>query len=616
MTAASAGGPLHRETIEEMDKELTNVIEDFDRALLVETHSLAKRSGKRRGLNLGIVRSHWFCVERAECERVQREQEERERAKQERAEREREKQEQAERERAAQERAEQELLYRRLKPVETSYRQDSRCMDGTRQSLLNRITAWVTEGEDQKGEGNTLWIYGLPGIGKTSLAHSACASLHDGEHLAGAFFCRRDDLNLNEPRYILPTLIHKLAIIFPPFRSLVAQNLRNDPNLTPESMKYSLFVDLICKLHYPPQRTLVFVIDAFDECGDAQSRPTVLRTLIDAATRAPWLKIIVTSRPEDDIQRSFATLAQLPHLRYDLAADQDATSDLRIFAQNRFSKVATMQGLRAWPEQMIFDGIISRAAGLFIFIDTIARALEKCEDPTERLRATLQDSVGTGMTALYGLYSSILRNQILHSYERFRQVIGVLLATGLYRPLCEETIAELAGVRDGLVRIWVAGLSSLLYRDEGANGGVRIRHLSVSDFFISSDCHGDYRVNLHDVNVQLGITCLKTMVEQLRFNICNLEDSRIANADIQDLSSRIRQNISDPLQYGCIYWSNHLCFTPKNGDSLVQGVLNEFFEGPYALFWIEVLSIMGMVSIGVPSLRRVILIWGRVSCVS
>src|SRR5258706_9035868 len=99
--------------------------------------------------------------------------------------------------------------------------------------------AWVADpqGKNDRPRSNTYWIYGLPGIGKTSLAHSICASLHDRGQLAGAFFCRRDDPNLSEPGNILPTLIHKLARIFPPFRSVVAERLRKDPNLTPESTK-------------------------------------------------------------------------------------------------------------------------------------------------------------------------------------------------------------------------------------------------------------------------------------------------------------------------------------------------------------------------------------------
>ena len=40
------GGPAYREMIEEVDKELTKVIEDFDRALYVEAFRLANETSK------------------------------------------------------------------------------------------------------------------------------------------------------------------------------------------------------------------------------------------------------------------------------------------------------------------------------------------------------------------------------------------------------------------------------------------------------------------------------------------------------------------------------------------------------------------------------------------
>ena len=45
IAARKAGGSTYLETIEEMDKELTKVIEDFMRALDVEALRLAKKSG-------------------------------------------------------------------------------------------------------------------------------------------------------------------------------------------------------------------------------------------------------------------------------------------------------------------------------------------------------------------------------------------------------------------------------------------------------------------------------------------------------------------------------------------------------------------------------------------
>ena len=572
IAARTVGGLVGPGTIEKMEWDLAKVIEDFDRAVNVE----ALRRIKKTGEHLFFVMVHSQLL-----------------------------------------RVEEELLLGRLESVKTNYHQDFRCMDGTREFLLKHVIGWATKEPGQKEDSNTYWIYGMPGIGKTSLAHSICDGLHERNHLAGAFFCRRDDGSLSEPRNILPTLIHKLAIIFPPFRHLVAERLNDDPNLTPGSMKHSLLLELIRKIRSPPNRTLVFVIDAVDECGNAISRPGILRALTDAAAYAPWLKVIITSRPEADIRHLFDTLVPSSHERYDLAADKEALSDIRTFTQIRFGRVASKRFLPLpWPEQSLFDQVIARAAGLFIFIETIARAIEQCEDhPTEHLKATVQESAGTGLTSLYGLYSSILKARIVKNAVEFRKMIGVLIITAPHRPLCEETIAELAGVRLDLVKMWVADLSSLLYRDEGAIAGIRIRHLSISDFFLGGDCHSDYHVDLQAANVELGIACLKKMIEQLRFNICNLEDSRLANADVHDLPLRIKENISNSLQYSSLYWSNHLCFSGANDNECALESLRKFFEGPYALFWIEVLSILGMVSIGVPSLRRVISTTVKVSTV-
>ena len=104
--------------------------------------------------------------------------------------------------------------------------------------------------------------------------------------------------------------------------------------------------------------------------------------------------------------------------------------------------------------------------------------------------------------------------------------------------------------------------------------------------------------------MQLGIACLKAMTTQLDFNICKLDDSWLANADIKDLPLQVKENISDPLQYSCLHWSDHLCLPSDNSNQsrLVLESLKDFFEGLYPLFWVEVLSIMGVVPISLPSL--------------
>jgi len=499
----------------------------------------------------------------------------------------------------------------RLKPVENSYDRTLCCMEGTRESILNRLIAWVTNGPGQEDalQSTPYWIYGSPGIGKTSLAHSICEKLDQRKQFAGVFFCQRDDSNSSEPRNILPTLIYQLAKTFPLFRSVVTEHLHKNQHMTPQSMQDTLFLEFIRSIPCPSdQDTTVVVIDALDECGDTQSRASILKVLIDAAALASWLRIIITSRPELDINHSLGTAA-----KYELGTDQESTADLRTFAQRQLHLVASTRFLPTpWPEESLFNRVILRANGLFIFIKTLVLALEKSENPEESLRDALQSSASVGLESLYKLYSSILK---AHSMTAsFWRMIAVI-TTAQYRPLRKETIAGLAGVGSNFVEKWASDLGSLLYRDEGANGAIRVRHLSISEFFASNRC--DYRTDLRAAHVQQGIACLQTMVKQLRFNICKLKDSRFANTDIKDLSSRIEQNISDPLQYSSLYWSIHLRSTPdKTQHDAILGSLKEFFEGLYPLFWIEVLSVMGMVSTGAPSLRGVISLVKVSSCIS
>ena len=93
-------------------------------------------------------------------------------------------------------------------------------------------------------------------------------------------------------------------------------------------MKDSLFLDFIRSLPRHPEQTLVFVINALDECGDAQSRLRLLKVLTNAAAQALWLKIIIMSRTKVDIQCFFDTLTQSSYLPYDLATDRDASADI------------------------------------------------------------------------------------------------------------------------------------------------------------------------------------------------------------------------------------------------------------------------------------------------
>ena len=97
----------------------------------------------------------------------------------------------------------------------------------------------------------------------------------------------------------------------------------------------------------------------------------------------------------------------------------------------------------------------------------------------------------------------------------------------------------------------------------------------------------------------MAIKCLTTMDEGLKFNICHLESSRVRNEDVEDLPQRIKEFISEILQYSCSYWIDHV----GTVDSEEHRLMNKIFGGLKVLYWIEVLSLLCELQKCIPKLQ-------------
>jgi hypothetical protein len=211
------------------------------------------------------------------------------------------------------------------------------------------------------------------------------------------------------------------------------------------------------------------------------------------------------------------------------------------------------------------------------------------------------------MSSLFNLYLTVLKSKHIQDTEGLRSTIGVILAVAPFRPLCDKTIAKLLDIEGHVIKNQVDMLSSLFYRDESMSSGIRVRHLSIFEFLADKSCPEEYRVNLDQANMEMGCSCLKTMIKELKFNICGLETSMIPNDEVKGLDNLKQGRISDALQYGCPHWADHLFYASDyeilpDACRLIDGV----FEGIKSLFWMEVLSLMGRVPVGISSLRKLL----------
>jgi hypothetical protein len=500
--------------------------------------------------------------------------------------------------------AEEKSLLKRLKPVEeASYKEKHSCMEGTRTTVLNDIVAWATKplnGETDAGNSNIFWLYGMPGLGKTSVANSLCDRLRTSGNLGGSFICKHDNPSLREPEAVLPTLIAMLVRMWGPFRKLVAQVLHDEPQIYPTSTKGDLLLKPLKLLKKHPPRPLVLVIDALDECGTHVTREPLLNWLIQACSVVHWLKLVVTSRPEPDIK---LMIDNCHAISQDLAEDDLKGEDIHLFTERRMDLIARRRHLsHGWPGTQRLSQIVERSRGLFIFVDTLSRLLD-VPKPEPLLIEVLSGKLEEANAELHKLYSAAITSRVTQHTEDLYLILRAVVATSACRPLCAVTLAQLIDLEVPTILSWVDELSSILYQDSTERNGIRVRHLSVLEFLVGSTCPPGARVDLKIANTELSRCCLETMAKELKFNICELETSHLPNADIQDLNDRVEQKISDALQYSCIYWPNHLCYDGVPISAEIGGLVNGFFAETQPLYWLEVLSLMGQVLVAISALQ-------------
>jgi hypothetical protein len=479
-------------------------------------------------------------------------------------------------------------------------------MQDTRQLILDHIITWAripleeNKPSNDSTAKNIFWLYGSPGLGKTSVANSLCHRLHETGNLGGSFFCRRDDPVLCDPNRVLPTLLYRLSWMWDPYRELVVQALRADPNLNPDWTGCAVLLEHLYALQRPPKTALILVVDALDEAGDPPTRAQLLKCFSGISSRVYWLKIIVTSRPEHDIHSFFQKIDLAGH---DLSKDNQAPQDIRSFTRYRMDLLAKRYHLPVdWPGESHIEEIASRSGGLFIFVETLYQLLDD-PDPETLLNQVLSGTLGEANAELHRLYSTAIETRIRRNKDNFRLFIQAVVAVATYRPLPDKSLASLIGLEVRIISSWVDSLSSLLYRDGSESGGIRARHLSVMEFLTGPTCPPEFRVDLRHANAQLGHRCLIIMADELKFNICKLETSCVPNANIEDLNDRVQEKISDALQYSCMHWSSHLCSNWAPPRKEVSEHLDRFLTGAQVLYWLEVLSLLGKVPIAISALR-------------
>jgi hypothetical protein len=480
----------------------------------------------------------------------------------------------------------------------------SMCTPGTRVALLDDLLTWATASDSPC----LFWLNGLAGTGKSTIARTLCERLYERGLLGASFFISRDQSDRREASNIVRSIAYQLAVRSRPMSEALCANLRETPVSAARSLQEQITDWIINPARELPDNSFfIIVIDALDESfTDFLGRPggalllLLGRQLLQLASR---VRLFITSRNEVPIQQMFHELSAVSKTAVKLHDLDSAVvqADITTYLTYSFANIREARlelSLGDWPTTDTVHELVSLSGLLFIYAATAVRFVShRRHSPRERLIQLLGHKSGAGTSPyrqLDELYRQILNDAVRDSdgdegflRERLQAVMAVILLA--YTPLNIEALATLSGVSSDGVSLVVGSLSSLL---ADSTSGVRVFHPSFPDFALDTSRIRDRWLCVVPT-VQHGLIalrCLEIMNKHLRYDICNIQNTTLANKDVQNLDELLREHVSDALRYAACFWCNHLTASGAPESQLINA-LAEFCE-KHLFHWVEVLSLV------------------------
>lgn len=174
------------------------------------------------------------------------------------------------------------------------------CFPGTREEVLRKVFDWV----DTQATAPVYRMNGLAGIGKSTIARTVVEQAEEEGMIVCGFFFARGDNELSSAGKVFPTLAYQLAQKLQPYMHKLENVVKADADVA-----YLEILKQFKKLIREPLnavengRTVLFVLDALDECSDASKAKQLLSSLLsNMHAGSKPVRVLITSRPEYHIR--------------------------------------------------------------------------------------------------------------------------------------------------------------------------------------------------------------------------------------------------------------------------------------------------------------------------
>lgn len=430
----------------------------------------------------------------------------------------------------------------------------------------DKLKSWFQrdKGNDEL-ERNILWLYGNPGIGKSTMAVTLVEEIPhsyyfaDGNNVLTFFFCEANSERRREATSILRSLIYQIITQHPPVLKWVLSkyDVRGDALFASFDSLWALLMDIGQATTSPE---IYCIIDALDAC-DRKSQQTLSHQISQSFSKAgttrldtPRLHFLIISRPNHELKSYLSSFTYV-----DLGSFEEVKKDLQSMIKDTVKDLARRNDYTDPVAQKVRQILEEKAEGTFLWVGIAHNELISVQ--SRKVVQKLQDLPG----GLYKLYRKLLLDAATCGPDDYPLIKKILETVAFaLRPLTIGEVAEACRLyldTDSSSRLQftreIIDLCHLLVVVD--NGHVRMLHRSVQEFLMMEM----QEINSSAANYTLTYRCIEVILQHCRpkINTSTLKPSH------------------GFLGYSVLHWPEHARLAqtdfniPKEHEAFFQGRL-------------------------------------------
>jgi WD40 repeat protein len=453
-------------------------------------------------------------------------------------------------------------------------------LEGSCHWLLQKsyFQSWL----DESGT-SILWLYGIPGSGKSTLSSFAIDYLRKSGRVCQLFFFSYSERSKHQVASCLRSLARQIANSHASVRHALASfhdGINSLGSADARTVWQKLFVNTIFKVEF--DHPLCWVIDALDESDG----PTLLTQLLGSMQPRSSIKIFITSRHAASIADATA------HARVNVVAKEitteDTLTDVTAYAMTAIADILYDEE----KKKEIVESILHKAAGCFLWVRLAVEDIRELGFTQAGIQAALE-TVPTGMDCLYQRILQTITSR--HSENRKVAKVMILWCVCSIRPLSVDELrfalqSQLGPVLN-MERAITHTCANLLYIDR--RNRVQLIHQTARTFLLQNT-DPFFRIVTKRDHAYIACVCLDYLGD---------ESMRFHAQQARHLSTKLDKIRRYPFAlYAIEAWSEHLRLACPESDTVFQKLVK--FLRTSILTWVALLSSSDQVGLVIQSTRN------------